>query len=59
MDWGPAGPALRALRRFLEGQRWAVYSFLFTILDLVGLLLPFEVFWREYKQVMQNADILA
>ena len=35
VDWGPAGPALRSLRRYLEGERWAVFNFLFTVLDEV------------------------
>lgn len=30
---------MRALRRFLEGERWAIYNFLFTVLDLVSSVL--------------------
>lgn len=40
IDWGPAGPILRALRRFLEGERWAVYSFYNTVLDAVCRIFP-------------------
>lgn len=47
IDWGPQGYALRVLRRFLEGERWAVYSFLCTVLD--------EILTPEQEAVLETA----